>query len=77
MLNSYQRLKETVLFGLRMNKGVNFKVLQNRYKALLTDEDWKTIKRFQAAQFLSLRNQNLKATEKGQLVLDELCGYLA
>ncbi|HPN88326.1 MAG TPA: radical SAM family heme chaperone HemW [Candidatus Omnitrophota bacterium] len=76
-LSDYNRLKESLLFGLRMNKGIKIIFLEKYYKARLTNEDWAMIQRLQKEKFLICHRGFLKITQKGQLVLDELCGYLA
>ncbi len=75
-LNKGQRLIEALLFGLRMNEGVKLCELQKRFGCTLPAEKKEKIAEFIKQGFLIRRGQNLKTTLKGQLVLDELCGYL-
>ena len=76
ILDSYQRLKEALTFGLRVNAGVDLKKLQDKYRAFFTAEDYLIINRLRKQGFLIQKKGFLKSTTKGQLVLDELCGYL-
>ena len=67
-LTEETRVMEKVLFGLRMNKGINWDLLpvskHNQVRDLIQ------------AGFLSLENSVLKATNKGRLVLDEISARL-
>ncbi|MBF0522769.1 MAG: radical SAM family heme chaperone HemW [Candidatus Omnitrophica bacterium] len=75
-LNPYERMKESFVFGLRMNRGVNIKNLQEKYAAVFIEQDSVMIKRLKDAGFLVREKGYLKATDKGRLILDELCAYL-
>lgn len=75
-LNKGQRLIEALLFGLRMNEGVKLCELEKRFGCTLPAEKKEKIAEFIKQGFLIRRGQNLRTTLKGQLVLDELCGYL-
>ena len=67
-LTEEQRLMEKVLFGLRMNEGVNGDLVPVNKKDLV--QDWIS------EGFLILENGSLKATRRGRLVLDELSARL-
>lgn len=71
-----ERLTEALLFGLRMKKGIKLYELQKRFGCALPAEKKEKITDFIKNEFLLKRGQNLRTTLKGQLVLDELCGYL-
>lgn len=71
-----QQLKEALLFGMRMNDGVDIGVLENRFESKISVEDNAKIQQFQDNKLLVLENGNLRATEKGRLVLDEICSQL-
>ncbi len=63
-LNEETLIMEKVLFGLRMNDGIDPTLVPKSKKA--------TIDHFIEEGFLEIQSNRLKATEKGQLVLDEL-----
>jgi len=67
-LTDEQLLMEKILFGLRMNQGID--------AALIPANRQTKIKEFMAEGFLFLESQCLKVTDKGRLVLDELSSRL-
>jgi oxygen-independent coproporphyrinogen III oxidase len=73
LLTSYQQFKEAVLFGLRMNEGIDIKQLEKRFRQKLNETDLKSISDFIKEGFLVQERDNIKATEKGRIVLDEIC----
>ena len=75
-LSREKRLQESLLFGLRMNAGVNVKQLEEKFKCLLPEETKRKIAEFVQGGWLTCENNCLKTTLKGRLVLDELSGYL-
>jgi oxygen-independent coproporphyrinogen-3 oxidase len=75
-LSGPRRLAEALLFGLRMNKGVDIPALEKRFRYLLYLRQKKQIIKFVDHGFFQYRRGVLAATLKGRLVLDELCGYL-
>jgi len=75
-LNNEERFIEAVLLGLRMNQGINIKETEERFQASLHLERKNCIKKFIQEQFLEEEGAYLRATEKGRLVLDDLCGYI-
>jgi len=76
-LTSYNKMKEAVLFGLRMNRGVNIKQITERFGFFLDDEQQKKINQFIEGGFFIEDKGTLKTSVKGRLVLDELCAQLA
>jgi len=72
-LSAFDQMKETVLFGLRMNQGIDIEQIQKRFNCVLTDEQQKTISDFIREGFLVREENYLKTSDKGRLVLDELC----
>lgn len=75
-LTNRERLIEALLFGLRMNEGVNPAGLQKRFGCALAPEKKKRIEEFIQNGFLENAGRRLRTTLKGRLVLDELCKYL-
>lgn len=75
-LANEKRLIEALLFGLRMNEGVDLAGLQKRFGCALAPEKKKRIEKFIQNGFLENAGRHLRTTLKGRLVLDELCGYL-
>jgi oxygen-independent coproporphyrinogen-3 oxidase len=67
-LTDTQLLMEKILFGLRMNEGVAWDMVPSDKAGLL--QTW--IK----DGFLTLENKNLKTTDRGRLILDELSARL-
>jgi len=72
ILDSHARLKETLLFGLRMNQGVNVVQLEQRFQCILTPESREMLNSFIIEGFLKREGAWLKTTAKGRVVLDEL-----
>jgi len=75
-LTPYDKMKETVLFGLRMNRGVDIKQITERFGYFLDDKQRKKIDQFIEDGFLVEDNGTLKTSVQGRLVLDELCAQL-
>ncbi|MBF0489986.1 MAG: radical SAM family heme chaperone HemW [Candidatus Omnitrophica bacterium] len=61
-------IMERVLFGLRMNEGIELQILPSSKKGI--------VEGFLKEGFLVLEGPRLKATNKGRLVLDELSARL-
>jgi len=76
ILNTRQQFIERLLFGLRMNEGVNLNQLQQEWNCSLDQQRTESIHRFVEQGFLVWEQNILKATRAGQLVLDELCARL-
>jgi len=75
-LSEDEQLIERLLFGLRMNSGVDVKGLENQFQIGLGVPRQEIIKGMVKAGFLNRRKGSLTATMKGRLVLDELCARL-
>lgn len=75
-LTPLKRLTEALVFGLRMNEGVNVRALQERFQKTLTSERVDKIKQFVDEGLLVYDNEILKVTSAGRLVLDEMSAYL-
>jgi oxygen-independent coproporphyrinogen III oxidase len=75
-LEPMEKLKETMLFGLRMNRGVDLQALQARGGIPLPEETHAKIQNFIDAGLLEKEGSQLKATRPGRLVLDEIAAAL-
>lgn len=75
-LTPRDRMKEMILFGLRMNRGVDMGRVEKRFGCLMGEERQKKIDRFIQGGFLIRENNYVKASPRGRLVLDELCAQL-
>ncbi|MGE0268813.1 MAG: radical SAM family heme chaperone HemW [Candidatus Omnitrophota bacterium] len=75
-LDRRQQLKESVLFGLRMTKGVDIEKLQKKYRCKLDQQQEEMIENFVHEGLLIREDNQLKTTNRGLLVLDELCSKL-
>jgi oxygen-independent coproporphyrinogen-3 oxidase len=76
LLGKRERFSEALLFGLRMNRGIDLVSLARRFNVDLKMAQVQQIERFITHGFF-VRNRNvLRATPKGRLVLDELSAYL-
>ncbi len=64
ILNEHTLLMEKVLFGLRMNEGIE--------ASLIPESNKKMMQEFIDEGYFLKDNNRIKATQKGQLVLDEL-----
>lgn len=70
------QFKEALLFGLRMNQGVDVGQLQERFQCALTPDEHEIFEDMVAEGFLHRDNFSLTTTAKGRLVLDELAARL-
>ncbi len=75
-LDIYTRFLEALLFGLRMNKGVNLVELQRRFRCSLDRQRQQVLESFVDDGFLYESKGYLKTTFRGRLILDELCNRL-
>lgn len=76
-LDARGQLKQAVLIGLRMNRGVRVDAIQRVLHCSLSEEEQEGIEHFIRHGFFIREDGYLKATEKGRLVLDELCSKLS
>jgi len=70
------RMIEQLLFGLRMNAGVNLGSLKKRFGKEIPGKKRNLINQFIDDGFLEVRRGFLKATKTGRLILDELSARL-
>ncbi len=76
VLTTEQRLLEAVLFGLRMNEGVDVRVVEEKFGCCLSKEKEGKVEEFVREGFLEREGSIVRATLKGRKVLDELSSYL-
>ena len=76
ILEAEKRFKETLLFGLRMNEGIEVSLLERRFGVVLPVATKEKIEEFLKEGFLLKDNGCLRATPKGRLLLDEICAHL-
>lgn len=76
-LDAHGQLKQAVLIGLRMNRGVQVEVHERALRSSLSEEERGKIEHFIRHGFFIREDGYLKATGKGRLVLDELCTQLS
>ena len=76
-LDAHGQLKQAVLIGLRMNRGVQVETIERALHCSLNEEERERIERFIRHGFFVREDGYLKATPKGRLVLDELCSQLS
>ncbi|HBR14425.1 MAG TPA: coproporphyrinogen III oxidase [Candidatus Omnitrophica bacterium] len=76
LLTGEQRMIETLLFGLRMNAGVDLNKLEQRFHWSLDGERRRRVNAFVQEGLLVWDGAVLKTTQQGRLLLDELCARL-
>lgn len=75
-LTPRQRLMERLLFGLRMNEGIDPLALQKECGSEFEPLTQQKIADFIKEGFLFKAGRNLQTSAKGQLMLDEICSRL-
>ncbi len=68
----HTQMMETILFGLRMNQGVDIKAIERRYDCSVDQNTTQQIESFIKEGFLVKSDERLQTTLKGKLVLDEI-----
>lgn len=76
ILTAYDRMMEALLFGLRMNDGVDLSGIERRFEQSLDENRRSKIEEFIRNGFLTGTTNRLRTSPKGRLVLDELCAQL-
>lgn len=71
-LSRKERLVEALIFGLRMNAGVNIEMLESRFCCKLDNKRWSVLNALVDGKMILMRKGHLQATQKGQLLLDEI-----
>ncbi len=75
-LSPPQRLIESLLFGLRMNEGVDIIALEERYECPLSADRKGLIERLCEDRLLQFYGERLRVTDEGRVVLDEISARL-
>jgi oxygen-independent coproporphyrinogen III oxidase len=75
-LCSAERLRESLVFGLRMNRGVDVLALQKKHGVSFSDEQKNQIVYLMKSKFLILSRGRLQVTNQGRLILDEISARL-
>lgn len=75
-LSPEKRFKEALLFGLRMNQGVDIRKLEDRFHYCLKKEENEKVDCFVEDGLLNSSKGIIKVTNKGRLVLDEISARL-
>ncbi len=76
VLTPEQRLVEAILFGLRMNEGVDLAFLRERFGCGLDRSREEKLQGFVKDGFLLFHDNRLRTTLKGRMVLDEISARL-
>ena len=71
-----EKMVEALLFGLRMNAGVDLDELQRRFGCGLAPEKIEELENLIAAGFIVEEGARICATDKGRIVLDEISARL-
>ncbi len=71
-LDKHQRFLESLLFGLRMNEGVNVSFLEKRFDTMLTFDKKNLVNQYVEEGLLSWNGEMLKTKSSGRLLLDEI-----
>ncbi len=72
VLSKQTRLREALVFGLRMNRGVVIPLLEKQFDCLLPEEISEQIKVLIEQKLLVMQETCLQATIHGRLLLDEI-----
>lgn len=75
-LDAQERLMETVLFGLRMNQGVDIDSLTKRFRRSFSQDKQVQIDHFIKEGLLVEKDGQFTTSAKGRLVLDDICARL-
>lgn len=75
-LSSQEKLMEAVLFGLRLNEGVDIPSLEQRFGVRIPDDRWAILDSFVRDGLLIDEDGRIKATARGRMVLDEISARL-
>jgi oxygen-independent coproporphyrinogen-3 oxidase len=75
-LTTHMRFVECLLFGLRMNRGIDVKLLEKRFTVKLDATREKIIDDYVRMKRLFWDGDFLKTTLEGRLILDDICARL-
>ncbi|MCB9747330.1 MAG: radical SAM family heme chaperone HemW [Candidatus Omnitrophica bacterium] len=71
-----KQCENALLFGLRMNSGVDINELEKRYGKILNSEQYDEIHNLIKSKLLLKEGNTIRVSDKGRLVLDEICSRL-
>lgn len=66
------RLREALVFGLRMNRGVDLVVLENNFSCRFPSEIYQKIQTLTEQGFIIKQNNRLQVSDRGRLLLDDI-----
>ncbi len=72
ILSGEKRLREALVFGLRMNRGVELSSLERQFNCLLPQDVCQQIQVLVEQELLVMQKNHLQATGRGRLLLDEI-----
>jgi oxygen-independent coproporphyrinogen-3 oxidase len=75
-LSPQERFMEIFLIGLRLTRGVDIKACESRFGGVMSPEKNALIDEFARHGFLLRDGSWVRATMKGMVILDEICGRL-
>jgi len=75
-LSLARRLRETLVYGLRMVEGVDLEQLNQRFPRMLTSDLRQRIRNLVEEGLLETEGRRLRATSRGRLLLDDISVYL-
>jgi oxygen-independent coproporphyrinogen-3 oxidase len=75
-LGPHEKLVETFLFGLRMNRGVDLSALETRHQCELSTDRREMLENFIEMGLLEEAGEFIRATPSGRAVLDEISARL-
>ena len=75
-INQVERLSEALIFGLRMNRGINLGKLEQRFNQKLQEGQLIKLKQFVDGGLIEVQDQVYKVTDQGRMVLDTISAEL-
>ncbi len=75
-LSSSERFLDALLFGLRMNEGVNLNELEKKFNSQLDESRKNMLLQMVEHRLIEADDPWLRVTDQGRLVLDEICARL-
>ncbi len=72
VLTNAARLREALVFGLRMNRGVDLAVLEQNFSCRLSDECYQQIRALTEQGLMMVKDHHLQVSDRGRLLLDDI-----
>lgn len=66
------RLREALVFGLRMNRGVDLGTLEENFACRLSQDDYQKIQTLSEQGLIVRQDNRLQVSDRGRLLLDEI-----